>query len=113
MILTRENDERVQKFIRDHKNPIVLYFTAHWCSSCKAIESILEPLAAENVGLIHVLKIDVEHCPQTSARFLIRGLPTVILYWRDDVQNVIVGAKLADKNLYAELFTEKGDDVED
>ena len=66
---------------------------AEWCSPCHLIAPIIEDLAAEYEGRVVVAKLDVDHNPNTPARFGIMGIPTVLFIKNGREVDRIVGAQ--------------------
>ncbi len=66
---------------------------AEWCSPCHLIAPIIEDLAVEYEGRVIVAKLDVDHNPNTPARFGIMGIPTVLYIKNGREVDRIVGAQ--------------------
>ncbi len=66
---------------------------AEWCNPCHLIAPIIEDLAAEYDGRVVVAKLDVDHNPNTPARFGIMGIPTVLFIKNGREVDRIVGAQ--------------------
>src|SRR5882672_4681900 len=58
----------------------ILEFTAVWCGACKTLAPIVEAVARERG--VRVIAIDVDTDPQLAQEFLVKSMPTVVL-WRD------------------------------
>ena len=71
--------------------PVLVDFWAPWCGPCKMIAPILEEIARERAGKVRVAKVDVDENPSLSARYNIRGIPTMILFHNGAAKETMVG----------------------
>jgi thioredoxin 1 len=71
--------------------PVLVDFTATWCSPCKMLAPIVDKIADENVGKYKVAKVDIDDCPQTAAKYRIKGVPTVMVFKGGEVKGQHVG----------------------
>ena len=60
--------------------PVLVDFTAPWCRPCRAIEPILDELAAEHEGRLRLVRLDVDANLRTPSRYGVLSLPTVIVF---------------------------------
>jgi thioredoxin 1 len=79
--------------VEQHEGLTVVDFWATWCGPCRMIAPIVEQLAQEYEGKAKVLKLDVDHNPQTAARFNIRSIPQVLFFKGGKVVDTVVGAQ--------------------
>lgn len=60
--------------------PVLVDFTATWCGPCKMLSPIVEKVADELAGKVKVGKVDIDSSPDVTARYGVRGVPTVMVF---------------------------------
>ena len=58
--------------------PAVIDFYASWCGPCKMMAPIMDELAAEYEGKVHIYKVDTEAEEELAQVFGIRSIPTIL-----------------------------------
>ena len=82
--------------------PVLVDCWAPWCGPCRMIGPILDQLAAESEGRYRIAKLNVDENPQTSARFQIASIPTMLIFKDGKLIDRLVGAQ--PKQAIAELL---------
>lgn len=85
------NDSTFDALIKKEKK-LLVDFWAPTCGPCKSMEPGLEKIARDHSRELKVLKINVNQCPRTSSRFLIRTLPTLLFIYEGEVKFQLTGA---------------------
>jgi len=68
----------------------ILYFTAAWCGPCKTLGPIMESLG----GQVNYQKIDVDNDQDTSIKYGVRNVPSLILVdGNGEAQGRLVGVQ--------------------
>src|SRR5690349_9142478 len=60
--------------------PVLVDFTANWCSPCRALLPVLHKISEERAGRLKIVKVDSDDSPRLAARFGVKALPTVIAF---------------------------------
>ena len=74
---------------------VLVDFWAEWCAPCRRLAPTVDQLAEEYNGRLTVAKLNVDENPVTPPNFMIRGIPTLLLFKNGEVKESVVG--LADK----------------
>ena len=85
-------DSNFQDTAIDNDGVAVVDFWAEWCGPCKMIAPILEEVAKEYAGKVTIGKLNVDENPDTSPKYGIRGIPTLLLFNKGAVVATKVGA---------------------
>jgi thioredoxin 1 len=78
--------------IEGHAGLAMVDFWAVWCGPCQIIAPSVEQLAGEYSGRLKVAKMDVDANPQTTIRFNVRSIPSVLFFKNGKVVETVVGA---------------------
>ena len=72
--------------------PALVDFWAAWCGPCKMIAPLLDEISGDYAGKIKVCKMDVDSNPETSVKFNVRGIPTLLIFKNGNIEGTKVGA---------------------
>lgn len=81
--------------------PVLVDFFAEWCGPCKAMAPALDLVAKELDGKVKIVKIDVDHNPNVTAKYRIMAMPTLILFKGGQVAAQHTGAMVQKAQLEA------------
>jgi thioredoxin 2 len=75
--LTKANFDR---HVAASELPLVVDFWAPWCGPCRSMAPAFEQAAAQLSPGVRLAKLNSDDAPEISARFGIRGIPTLIAF---------------------------------
>ena len=66
-------------------------FWAEWCGPCRRLAPAVDAIATEYDGRAKVAKMNVDENPNVPGRFMIRGIPTLLIFKNGQLADQIVG----------------------
>ena len=60
--------------------PVIVDFTAAWCSPGKMLDPVVKQIADELKGRVKVVKLDVDDNPNLTMQYGVMGVPTLMLF---------------------------------
>jgi thioredoxin 1 len=79
-------------FDTETKNGVVLVdFWAEWCGPCRRLAPAIDELATQFDGRATIAKVNVDENPSVPGRYMIRGIPTLLLFKNGNLEETVVG----------------------
>jgi thioredoxin 1 len=82
--------------------PVLVDFWAEWCGPCRAMEPTINAVASDYAGKVAVGKLNVDDNPAVTMRYMVRGIPTVMLFKGGQIVDQVVGS--VDKGVLKQMI---------
>lgn len=92
MNIIKITDENFEEEVLKSDKLVLVDFYADWCGPCRALAPTIEKLS-EEVQDIVVGKINVDDNQETTIKYEITSIPTIIIFKQGEVQREIVGMR--------------------
>jgi thioredoxin 1 len=86
------SDQNFDTAVLKSATPVVVDFWAVWCGPCRMIAPVVEELATEYAGKVSFAKLNVDENPETSMKYSVRAIPTLLIFKGGKPVDQIVGA---------------------
>lgn len=90
MAVIHANEEAFTKLLESGE-PMLVDFFATWCGPCKMLAPVIEEVAADYEGKVHVLKVDTDENQSLAVNYGIMNIPTVVLFQGGNEVDRLVG----------------------
>lgn len=85
------NEQTFEEEVIKSSQPVVVDFWAAWCGPCRSLAPIMEQVAKEYGGKVKFTKVNVDQNQALTARFGIKGIPTLLFFKDGQVVDQEVG----------------------
>jgi thioredoxin 2 len=77
--ITDADDMTFTEVVEKASLPVLVDLWAPWCGPCRMVSPALEQLARSHAGQVKLVKVNVDDSPGLSRRFMVQGIPTLML----------------------------------
>lgn len=85
-------DQSFETDVLQSSDPVLVDFWAAWCAPCRMLSPTIDQIAQDFSGRAKVVKLNVDDNRETSAKYGIRGIPTLLLFKNGQLRDQVVGA---------------------
>ena len=91
------NDQNFSEIVEKSDIPVIVDFWAPWCAPCRMLAPTFEKLAQEYAGKVKFVKVNVDENPTTAIKYMVQGIPTVMIFKEGKPYKTMVWVKPEDE----------------
>ena len=84
-------DSNFKEAAIDKEGVAVVDFWAEWCGPCRLVGPVIDALSEEYDGKALIGKVNVDENPETSMKYGVRSIPTILFLKNGEVVKKHVG----------------------
>ncbi len=89
--VTEITSETFSAEVLETSQPVLVDFSAPWCSPCRAINPMIDELAREYAGVAKVAKVNIDDAPHLVSTYNITSIPALLLFRDGNVVRQFLG----------------------
>src|SRR5207253_7612410 len=93
MSVTEVTDQDFQNEVLSADRPVLVDFWAEWCVPCHMVSPVVEEIARDNVENLKAAKLNVDDNPETTRKYGVMSIPTLIVFKDGQEKARVVGAR--------------------
>ena len=90
--ITHTSDATFDTDVLKSDAPVLVDYWAEWCGPCKMIAPLLDEVAKDYGDKLRIVKVNVDDNQEITAKYGIRGIPTLKLFKNGEEVATKVGA---------------------
>jgi thioredoxin 1 len=98
------SDSTFENEVLNSSQPVLVDFWAAWCAPCRMLAPTVEAVAEKYQGKAKVVKLNVDENMDSSSRYGIKGIPTLILFRNGKEAERVVGVPSNAKDFISQML---------